>query len=116
MKAPEPLITDRLHTGQPAWVPRWRLGVTVEPGQLLLMHWQPPRNGAVEEHTYVGNAPVIRSGTVFRFTPDGEVLDARFVPRKQLSAYVPEDGVERVDAALEALSRGRPCYLAGRAR
>ncbi len=93
---------------------REAFGVSVDPIDLLLLHWQPPQVGAAEEHTYVWNAPRLPSRTAFQLTDD-EVVQALFVPRSQLPAYVPDSVVERIDAARESLGRGRPDYLAGRA-
>ncbi|MEU7159218.1 NUDIX hydrolase [Streptomyces chrestomyceticus] len=95
---------------------RQAFGVSVDPWGLLLMHWQPAQDGAAEEHTYIWNAARLRSLTPFQLATDGEVVQARFVPRNQLTAYVPEGLVERIDAALRAVRCGRSDYLTSRGR
>ncbi|MEU7161155.1 NUDIX domain-containing protein [Streptomyces chrestomyceticus] len=86
-------------------------GLLIEPGKLLVMHWQPPKDGTVEGHNYVWDGGVISSHTECQLATD-EVTQYRFVPRKQLTAFARDSLVERIDAAL---GRGHNGYLAGHA-
>ncbi|MFH8350111.1 NUDIX domain-containing protein [Streptomyces sp. NPDC018045] len=88
-------------------------GLLIEPGRLLVMHWQPAKDGTVEGHNYVWDGGVISQHTEFQLST--AITQYRFVPRRQLSAYAPQSLVERIDAALHALGHEHDGYLAGRA-
>ncbi|MFH8407595.1 NUDIX domain-containing protein [Streptomyces sp. NPDC018019] len=88
-------------------------GLLIEPGRLLLMHWQPAKGNTLEGHNYVWDGGTISQHTEVRLAAD--ITQYRFVPRKHLTGYAPESLVERINAAFRALGHAHNGYLAGRA-
>ncbi|MEU7148652.1 NUDIX hydrolase [Streptomyces sp. NPDC045456] len=88
-------------------------GLLIDPGRLLVMHWQPATGDTVEGHNYVWDGGTISQHAEVQLS--AEITQYRFVARKHLTDYVPESLVARINAAFQALGHTHTGYLAGRA-